>query len=202
MPPRNVPSKEVKALKDHARDKDTLLLPADKAKATVVMGRADSDEKMMKMLNEKSMYQPVEKDPTVSLERKMNAQLMNLKRSGSLPNEEYAQLWSLAVRVPLLYGLPKVHKQDIPLRPIVPLPDIPPVLVPGWAPVVGLASSYAQKSKSFAEFVTTQTLAEDEILVSFEVTSLFTCIPMRLAVQVARHRLESRTGLTSKWMTW
>lgn len=81
MPPRNVPSKEVKALKDHARDEDILLLPGDKAKATVVMDRADSDEKMLKMLNEKSTYQPVEKDPTASLERKMNVQLMNLKRS-------------------------------------------------------------------------------------------------------------------------
>ena len=41
MPPRNVPPKEMKALNDLACDKDVLILPADKGKATVVMNKDD-----------------------------------------------------------------------------------------------------------------------------------------------------------------
>ena len=92
MPPRNIPSKEMKAMKDLANDEAILILPADKGKATVVMDRADYDGKILKMLSDESTYQPVEKDPTASL----NAQLMNLKRSGRLPNDVYAQLRSSA----------------------------------------------------------------------------------------------------------
>ena len=43
--------------------------------------------------------------------------------------------------------------------------------------VVGQTSSYVKNSKSFAEFIATQALTKEEILISFEVLSLFTCIP-------------------------
>ena len=45
MPPRNVPPRELKALKDIARDENILVLMADKGKAIVVMNRADYNGK-------------------------------------------------------------------------------------------------------------------------------------------------------------
>ena len=70
MPPRNIPLKEMKALRDLASNKGICILPADKGRGTVVMDRADYDEKVLKMLSEKSTHQPMKKDPTASLERK------------------------------------------------------------------------------------------------------------------------------------
>ena len=133
----------------------------------------------------------------------MNAQLMNLKRSGRLPNDVYAQLRSSAGRTPLMYGLPKVHKQDVPLRPIVsfvssPTYQLSKFLASILAPLVGRTSSYVRNSKSFVDFITTQTLAEDEILLSFDVVSLFTCVPTGLAVQIARRRLENDPSLQDR----
>ena len=49
----------------------------------------------------------------------MNARLLQLKKYGRLPPDVYSRLRSSAARVPMLYGLPKVHKPDVPLRPIV-----------------------------------------------------------------------------------
>ena len=49
----------------------------------------------------------------------MNALLLSLMRSGAIPECLYQRLRSYAGKVPLLYGLPKVHKPGTPLRPIV-----------------------------------------------------------------------------------
>ena len=66
MPPRNAPPKEMKALKDLACDEYTLILPADKGKATVVMNKADYDAKMLTMLRREHIP-PCEEGPHIVL---------------------------------------------------------------------------------------------------------------------------------------
>ena len=127
------------------KDEEILVLPADKGKATVVMNKADYDHKMQQMLCDEDTYQPLKKDPTTSLENKMNARLLQLKKCGRLPPDVYSRLRSSAGRVPMFYGLPKVHKPDVPLRPIVsfmssPTYELSKFLARLLAPLVG--SSY------------------------------------------------------------
>ncbi len=59
------------------------------------------------------------KDPTKTQETKVGCILKNLEREGKIPNMLYNRLRPTGCRPPLLYGLPKIHKLGIPLRPIV-----------------------------------------------------------------------------------
>ena len=74
---------------------------------------------MTNFLSDESTYRLLEKDPTPSLQRKMNATLLQLKKDRKIPTTKYNTLRCSSGRIPSIYGLPKIHKPDIPLRPIV-----------------------------------------------------------------------------------
>ena len=73
LPPKNITSQEARALRDLSQGESILVLPADKGKATVVMNRADYDDKIDQMLKDENSYQLLKKDPTASLEKRMNS---------------------------------------------------------------------------------------------------------------------------------
>ena len=60
-------------------------------------------------------YRKITKDPTDSIEWKTTA----LLKKSSITEETRRQLCPAGSRPPTLYGLSKVHKEGIPLRPIV-----------------------------------------------------------------------------------
>ena len=62
---------------------------------------------------------PLSRDPAPAFERHMIQMLLSLKRAGAIQPSLYFRLRSSAGRTPLLYGLPKIHKPLVPLRPIV-----------------------------------------------------------------------------------
>ena len=115
----NLSPSERLALKQLKTNEDIIILPADKGRATVVLDRKDYDGKLLTMLSDTTVYKRLKRDPTSSLERWMNATLLELRRKDQLPERLYHRLRSSCGQTPRIYGLPKIHKPDIPLRPIV-----------------------------------------------------------------------------------
>ncbi|BHF70394.1 hypothetical protein SprV_0301344400 [Sparganum proliferum] len=85
------------------------------------------------------------------------------------------------------YGLPKVHKQGLPLRPIVSLRGTPTFRLSKWLyqRLCFLTEDSQWTGKSAEEFLTCIKHLEveaDEVMVSFDMISLFTSIPPALAI--------------------
>lgn len=115
----NLTKEEVITLKNLRKDHSRLVLRADKGAATVVMDRDTYNEKALALLSDSNIYIKMKKDPTKCTERKMNKMLLDLKKLDKFSNNVYYHLRSTDATCARLYELPKVHKPEIPLRPIV-----------------------------------------------------------------------------------
>ena len=122
------------------------------------MGRNDYSAKMLVILGDRDIYQLMAKDTTTSLKNRMNSVLLRL-RQGRRSGKTYYHLRSSADGVPHLYGLPKSHKPDVPLCPIVSFVSsstcaLSKFLASLLSPIVGLSDSHVSNSQQFAQFIT------------------------------------------------
>ena len=162
-------------------DTSLAILPADKGNCTVGLHTTQYDSKILSMLSDKDTYEKLPKDPTAVLECRMNAMLLNLRRSGHLSEAQYNRLRSSAGHIPLICGLPKIHKADVRLRPIVSFVSSPTYQLSKHLcylrrPLQGHTESTIPNSKQFSTFIATQEIAHEKSLASFDFVLLFTRI--------------------------
>ena len=63
------------------------------------------------------------------------------------------------------------------------------------SPIVGLSDSHVRNSQQIAQFITNQNVPDSEVLVSFDVVSLFSHVPTTRAIQVTRDHLMNDPSL-------
>ena len=190
----NLSTQELSALQYLRRDQSIHILPADKGNATVVMDKADYDSKVTAILST-STYRPLRKDPTPAIERKIAGKLLALQRSEAIPYPLYRQLRPSSSTCPRFFGQPKIHKPDIPLRPIVasrggPTYNTAKHLTKILQPLVGNTPHHVTNSSQFVKHIQHLTLQPNDIMVSFDVVSLFTNVPTGEACFIAKERLQ------------
>ena len=118
-PPKpNLTKAQNLALRELKRDRDHIVLTADKGVAMVIMDRQDYINKANHLLNQ-STYKSIAKDPTNSIKNKLINILKRVKTKTGLDSNTYKSMNPTGCVPPKFYGLPKIHKPDTPLRPIV-----------------------------------------------------------------------------------
>ena len=84
----NISRQEQAAINSLRHDKTIHILRADKGNATVVMDKTEYDRKVADILNSAS-YRELQKDPTQSIERRLQQKLLSLQRSGNITKPLY-----------------------------------------------------------------------------------------------------------------
>ena len=199
----NLTSEERKALQNLRADTDIKILPADKGKATVVINTSDYKEKLHKLLDDRSVYEVLKKDPTTSYKNKLINTLKSWKKDGTISDQLYHKIYPTSEEVPKFYGLPKIHKKDAPLRPIV--SSIGSITYPAAKyltsilnPLVGKNPHFIKNSEDFVKKIADLEVPPPRKLVSYDVTALFTSIPIEDAIDVVRRKLEDDTTLNNR----
>ena len=158
----------------------------------------------MNTLIETGPYQLLNKDPTDRLSRKLTEKLLNLKRGGYISETVYNKIGPRHKQPPRIYGLPKICKPDIPLRPIVSCVntfayDFSDYLADILSKLTGKSNYTVHNSTHFVSTISHKKIQDNEVMVSFDKESLFTNVPIEGAVQACTLRkLENDPGLADR----
>ena len=112
----------LKALRELRSSNDIVVTKPDKGKAAVIMDREDYITKMTQLLSDTRNFKRISEDLykyLLKLEDRNNRIVDGLTKSGSMTSAQGSELKSRGARPGILYGLPKIHKPDVPMRPIL-----------------------------------------------------------------------------------
>jgi len=123
-PLKNITNEKLISLYNFTKDfqrknPEIIYTRADKGYITVALNKNDYLKKMELLLEDTNTYSLIKKDPSISIEKKLNAMIKKWFTKEYITKREMLQLRSSDSLLPKAYGLPKLHKDNVPLRLIV-----------------------------------------------------------------------------------
>ena len=127
------------------------------------------------------------------MKTKINYRIRQLKKDGVISDTLASELTVSGTNPGVMYGLPKVHKTNIPLRPILSANNtcsykLSKFLVPKLAHLT--TNEYTLKnSYEFADFINSLQNSNKFVMCSFDIESLFTNIPLDETLRICMDKL-------------
>ena len=136
----------------------------------MILDATDNKDKMQQLLSDGS-YQKLKQDPTRRIERRIQDELKHFEELGEIPQQQRQNLSPSFTQPPKLYGLPKIHKVNVPCRSIVssigsPTYALAKEMAHILSPLAGSSSSYTKNSEHFVEMIENTTLSSCNLLLS------------------------------------
>ena len=184
----------LKSLRD---DKDIVLIKPDKGNGVVILNRKSDDSK----------FRPLSSDPikaTLQKENRLRNLLKKLKKDNVIDQKTYDKLALLGTRPETLYGLPKVHKANVPLRPILSAfhtssYNLSKYLL-SFMNDISIAPYTISDTPSFVNELRSLNFNSSDIyMASFDVTSLFTNVPIDETIDIIINKKFSSSSLVSSF---
>ena len=149
---------------------------------------------MEEHLNNSGCYKIISKDPSDKIMR----EVINKIKESSLDDITKKKIIPNSFIIPRIYGVPKVHKPNIPLKPIIntigsPTNLLAKHLAKKLRSLSGDTPSYIKDSYSFVQWINNIELKDDDLMVSFDIVSLYTMIPIDEAINIMRNIMDKET---------
>ena len=169
-PPKpNLSKAEKRAMEELKQYDYIVILNADKGNNTVVIDKLEYDKKLFVLLSDSATHQVILKYPICAIEKRLNCFIWKLYKNDKISSYFYKTLRSSDSALPRIYGLTKIHKLNVPLRPIVSFIGtitnqlakfLKQILVP-----LGGNTQYTVKSSSeFVELISTNSFVSTKIV--------------------------------------
>ncbi|XP_030751385.1 uncharacterized protein LOC115878915 [Sitophilus oryzae] len=143
------------------------------------------------LLNDKKIYKQIKRDPTNIYQKNNNDIVGKWENNQYIPTETAKRLMIRNAIPPKMYGLPKLHK--VPLRPLVscvqsPFEKLSKYLKDILSNIAYKNEYYLKDSQHFKQKLKNLKIPNGYKLISLDVASLYTSIPIDLASQIIRKK--------------
>jgi len=173
---------------------------ADKGNITVALNRTDYINELEKIFSDKDTYELIKKDPIIKLTNETRCLLAGWKSKGYISKSSYYSIYCSDGTIPRAYGLPKVHKPGFTFRVIISSIDSPTYKLAYFLHKIISNNIMKPPSRVENSFQLIKELKGINIdssyeLISLDVVSLFTNIPITLALEgIARRWEQIKSG--------
>ena len=157
----------------------------------------------MKELLDQDDYKIIKRNPMNKLVSTIKKALVNILQSNNITPELANRLIHKNPTLLQIYGLPKIHKKEVSLKPIVctigsATYNLAKELNRILSPLVGRTDSFVNNSFHFVNIISRIHLEDNDLLVSFDVKSLFTRVPINETLIITKDILLSDSELEKK----
>ena len=187
----NLSAKERQALKTLKNKNELNLKKADKGTTTVVMDTPKKIKEGFEQVSNDKFYKPLEEPIVSQTAAKVKTIVNTLFADGHIDKMTYKwlNLGQSPPRVPEFYTLTKIHKPTPVGRPIVSGSGGPTERISSFVdsllqPIAKKQESYIKDTTHFINFIENNPLPEDAILVTLDVSSLYTNIPQEEGINI------------------
>lgn len=170
-------------------NEDVIILDSDKGSVTVMMNKEEYQQKMNTIV-EQDCFRKLNRDPTSTVQNGSNQLISELLENNHIDLQMAKKMKRYNSNCPKIYGNPKVHKENIPLRPIVASLLSPTLNIAKFlADILKTAYNtdniyYIKDSITFAGNINGKTVPRDHVLISLDVTNLFGNVYKELIMKV------------------
>ena len=151
---------------------------------------------MLALLNDVNTYRKIMKDPTKPTQNNINKLISKWCSMNYIDNNTAKNLKSYNSVIPKIYGLPKLHKDGIPLRPIISNTLAPTYKLSKYignclSNIIHKSEHYVKDSFEFCKFVQNIRIPNNYVFISLDVVSLFTNISVENVIKIINKKWSS-----------
>lgn len=191
--------KTIKFRENHKNE--IVILETDKSNRTAILNRGDYISKMNDILSNNSTFKKLTTNPLNKLEKDINNYIRELQDSKQIDKKLGSLLKSSYKSLPQIYGLIKLHKNDLPLRPVISSIDSPlENLCKYFTNILKPLVKYNLRAKNSYEVVEKLKgirIDDDEILVSYDIQSMYPSIPRDTVFTIIEKKWETIKNYTT-----
>ena len=202
----NLTSDERKALSELRKNNELVIKPADKGSSVVLLDKTAYENACLSQLNNNKYYKKLERPRATNNAKAIHRILDNMYKQGELDTNSYrALIPANNPRPRLFYGLPKIHKPQHkwlnpncpPIRPIISDTGseshmVAKLIAHHLREPATRHPAYIKDTWHFLSKLRKLQLPPNTILVTMDVESLYTNIPLKEGLNLCKKALNQR----------